>query len=428
MRRAGRNDQLPASLFRFVVSLVPVALFLAWGVQLVFAQEATPQSLSFATVDLRVVPSRTSIERDEQVTLFVSILNKSSLAIEDLQVSTQSQAFSEVSPWNPGEATGATDRLAAFQGTTGSVVIEPNSTASYADHAVLVVAKYRWNVAGTELGSEVVGSVNLRIRREFEDELGGVLGGIGAAALYLLLPIYPAFVAYEIADGLRRGEGFRLPTFKPQESLPAAIAAIGVSIVIRLLYGSDVTDAFLNPYGFIPLLAISALFGLAIPTFRFLRSWHAENPWRRSNITLSGTADQQAYLDYLRLVLSPRNAPLEYQWVKVKHLGQDWGGLLLHRSPDRVALGAQLNASFTEGELTAAQAQESLDLLLKNPSQLIAAVAGGQVLIQKLRSLTGPTGGTPPENLLVVILDEATIVDTDITAEGLHPLIAVIDE
>src|SRR5437773_1176238 len=67
------------------------------------------------------------------------------------------------------------------------------------------------------------------------DHTGLVLGGNGAF-LYLLLPVVPLFLGYQIVDRKRKSETFELPSFKTEYIVPAFLLAVSMNLLLLVLF------------------------------------------------------------------------------------------------------------------------------------------------------------------------------------------------
>jgi hypothetical protein len=341
----------------------------------VFGQE-TNGILGPPAVNVKTIASRQSLERDESTLLFVIVSNESGVPLQNLRLSVLAEAFVVDEPSGPPAT------LPAFGSISQSLTIRPTKNADFTQHAILVLAEYVWGDAEARFESVQSSTATVTVKRKFEDELGGLLGG-GAAALYFLLPLYPAVAAYQLIEQRRRGEELRIPAFGRQHVVPAAIASLAANLLVRFVFGVDDTEDLLEVGNFFAVVGLSVALGALVPIVLTVRGWWREQRW--------GYSGQESVSEILRKALTgPQKPP--YKWVTLTSGGESWEGMLLEERGDCFVLGAQLKAS-ARPPATADSIKESVlqeDGTVLNPRRLIRLVEAESIHVTPIaRILSG---------------------------------------
>jgi hypothetical protein len=202
-------------------------------------------------IAIQAILDRDELERNEDGVLFVVLRNESTVTLSNVDVSVSAEGF-DVKDKPPAMT------LPAFEGISVPLAIRAKS-AAFGQHTLLVSVSYAWSDAEGEYNSLETSTVSVKVKRKFEDELGGLLGG-GAAALYLLLPMYPAVAAYQLVDQRRRkGEGLKVPVIKTEYLVPAALVSVFVNLIVRFAFGVDYTENLLDFRNFFLVILLSAV-------------------------------------------------------------------------------------------------------------------------------------------------------------------------
>jgi hypothetical protein len=292
--------------------------------------EASPPSLDF-----QIIPSRDTVMRGKGLLISVDIANKSNTELQALRVYTLDPDF-------PVKT--ALANIGPFESKQATLDLQPKTTADFAQHRILFILDYNWCSVRKCFHSARTTSITLTVQRTFDEEAKGLPGGTGAL-LYLLLPIMPAFLAFEFFNGLRKGEGFKMPTFSTDYVLPAFLLGLGVSYLAILVAKQEVDFAYSDPHAFAWMLLASVLVGAAIPLLL----------WAISAIKWSfyGFRDNDTPYAYLLKALR-LNSQAIFSWKTGVAGGEQWQGLLLKQPNGKLVLGARMQISPGDG-LTANQ-------------------------------------------------------------------------
>jgi len=279
-------------------------------------------------VELQGILSREKIERDEDVTLNVFVSNKSSVPIILSRITVVSESTAEkINGFVlPAE-------VPPFGTIPGQIILSNANDAKFGAHKIVVTADYFWsNDKVNRLTTKTV-TLPLELTRRFEEEAKGFPGG-SAAFFYLLLPVIPAFLSYQIVEQIRNKEKLKMPEFETKHIVPVFLLAIVVSFLIVLGSSRDANINYSDPRVFITVLVVSMLAGAILSVFKWL--WYGYRMWRW------GFSRNDREKKYLRKALLGPRAPEEFKWVTGTVQGEKWEGFQLRQPNGALVLGAQV--------------------------------------------------------------------------------------
>jgi hypothetical protein len=295
----------------------------AGAVLFLLASFAAGEELKAPAVTVQAVPRRPNgIETDDpaaaKIPMALVIVNASERELTnlDLMVAPGDGFAIGTSPQFPA-------KVAPFGTFLGSFELVPQVGAAYGKYDVMLVVQYRWRNDKTEYTSAQPAKASLDIRRRFEEEAKGLPGGT-AALFYLLLPLFPAFFAYQIVDRFRRGEGLQVPVFSPTYLLPAFF----IGLLVNYLFSARVSRTRV-------LLAAAAI-GALWPLLRWASESFQQRRWG-----FKETDDEATYLR--KALLSPWTR--HDLWVTAKAGNETWNGVQLTQPDGRPVLGPLLQVS-----------------------------------------------------------------------------------
>lgn len=275
---------------------------------LILAATATvaPPSMTF-----QAVAERSRIDPGDRLPVTIVILNNSERELRLVEMLELSEVYrvDDARPLPPV--------IAPFGSHQARILLRPKTNAGYGKRDALLMLRYRWNGATV---SALTATVTADVKRPFEDEASGLPGGT-AALFTLLLPLFPAFFAYQIVDRWRKGEGFQVPTFNKDYVFPAFfIGILASSLGLRWSRSAVLVGA--------------AVLGAAWPLARWAWELHQRNRW--------AFAPTDSDAEYLRkLLLGPR-APHQFRLVKGQLLGEAWSGIRLQQPDGDLVLGSTM--------------------------------------------------------------------------------------
>lgn len=214
-------------------------------------------------------------------------------------------------------------KVAPFSTFLGHFELVPQSPTAYGKYDVVLAVQYRWRNDKTEYTSAQPATASLEIKRLFDEEAKGLPGGT-AALFYLLLPVFPAFFAYQIVDRLRRGEGLQVPVFSGDYVLPAFF----IGLLVNYLFSARVSRT--------RVLLVAAAVGALWPLLRW--AWEAFQHWRW------GFKETDDEATYLRKALLSRWTRHDL-WVTAKAGNETWNGVQLKQPDGSLVLGPLLQVS-----------------------------------------------------------------------------------
>jgi uncharacterized membrane protein (GlpM family) len=303
----------------------------AGAVLLLLASFAAGEELKAPAVSVQAVPRRPNgIETDDpaaaKILVALVVVNSSERELTNLELIVAPDAGFTIgaSPQFPA-------KMAPFSTLLGNFELVPQSRATYGKYDVMLAVQYRWRNDKTEYTSSQPAKVSLEMRRLFDEEAKGLPGGT-AALFYLLLPVFPAFFAYQIVDRLRRGEGLQVPVFSTNYLLPA----FSIGLLVNYLFSARVSRTRV-------LLAAAAI-GALWPLLRW--AWEALQQRRWG---FKETDDEATYLR--KALLSPWTR--HDLWVTAKVGNETWNGVQLTQPDGSPVLGPLLQVSPSDPADTA---------------------------------------------------------------------------
>jgi hypothetical protein len=289
----------------------------------------TPQP-SPPTIEFEAVTARERTQPGEEIPISLFVSNKSPIAVTDLKLNFAHNSFVIAEqPLLPGS-------LAPFDSVTATTAIKSKDDARYETHKLLLTLEYNWKSNGTEFTSAQPATATVVVQRRFEEETKGFPGGT-AAFFYLLLPIIPAILSYQFVDGLRKGEGPKLPSFSAEYIVPAFFAAVVLSLAMLFAFKLNAGLNYSNPLVFTSVLFGSFAIGCVVPLFR----WRHENNLKK----LWGFTNTETLETYLRKALLAPWSPREFTWATGKVDRDEWSGIVLKQPNGVTVLGAVLQVS-----------------------------------------------------------------------------------
>jgi len=277
-------------------------------------------------IDLQPILAHDKLERDQDLTLHVFISNKSTLPITLNDVKVVSEATLE----KLRKFTFPIE-LPALSSTKGEITLHSLSDAKFGGHKIIVTADYVWANETQRASKTVV--LPLEISRKFEEEAKGFPGGT-AAFLYLLLPVIPAMLSFQIMEQLRKKEKLKMPEFETKYIAPAFLVAIGISFIMVAVSKSDAGIEYSNPTVFLKVLFASIIAGAGLSALRWL--------WATIQMKRWGFSKDDEGIDYLRKALLGPNAPETFEWITGTSQGVTWAGFRLRQPNGALVLGPQV--------------------------------------------------------------------------------------
>lgn len=293
------------------------------------AADASPTATPAATpppgLDIQVTASRPSVTRNDPVEVFIVVKNKASTPITGLRVSVPNDQFLLTKPSFPSP-------LPGFASAEKTATIEAKPTAQFVQHQVLFNFTYTTSVDGHDVDVIQGSPIALQVTRRFDEESKGFLGG-NAAFLYLLLPIIPLFLGYQLVDHRIAGGKFELPSFKTENIVPAFLLAVLLNLLLLFVFRLANNADYSDPPVMFAILVGSFFVGMIAAGIRWLGHYLLLLPWTYRE------GDSPA--DYLRKALLGPGAPKTPEWVEGRDTGgEPWAGILLKQPSGAYALGA----------------------------------------------------------------------------------------
>lgn len=260
--------------------------------------------------------------------------------------------------------------LPPFGSVVSSFTIKAQPDAAYGPHNVVVGVRYGWSAEGRSFVSMQTATLSIDVKRPFEDEASGLPGGT-AALFNLLLPLLPAFFAYQIVDRLRKGDGLQVPVFGSEYILPA--------FFIGLLATS--LRAYNVPLGWV--LGGAAVLGALWPAAHWARE-----AWERRTWGFHENDDETVYL---RKALLARGAPRRFIRISGRALGETWSGVELAQPDGALVLGATLQVTprnlddFSSAEALVNEINNGASR--KKRRQLLELVNDGSLTLSRLANV-----------------------------------------
>jgi hypothetical protein len=341
-------------------------------------KEPSPTDLDFTAT-----PARDIVKRLEDVPVVIRLTNKSATAASNVRITLVSRDFALPNPLT-------IPLLAPFGSETRQITIAVRDSANFTSHHPVLVGEYEWGSNPVHHSARSA-PLNLQVVHQYEDEAKGLPGG-SAALLYLILPIVPAFLAYDLVDGIRLGQGLKLPKFDTAYLAPAFLMAILVEYLLVLSARSGSAFDLTEPGPLLCALAVSTLAGVSVPGVRIIhQSIRMRKAFNRSD-------DLSTYLQKA-LEQCPDGLA---QWVEGSGEWKNFAGLLLTQPDKKTVLGARLQVS---------PSQQDADVLrrltgcfdangnLSGAAQLLQLVNTGKATLGFLDRVE--EAGTPSANAVV---------------------------
>ena len=343
---------------------------------------------------LQISPATTSISADTTVTVYVTIANPSTATLSKPQLTIRSDAV------DLKDVTGLGTEISPYWTVVAELHVYPKEKV-FGTHTVLVSFEYQWVDGTVTRLSAVVGTTPLTIQQPLEEEAKGLPGGT-VALLYLLLPVIPAFLVYQLAEQFRTNQPRTVPVFGAEHIPFAFFVAITVA-VIRLMAGTQQGYALAQPRGLLTTVAWSALVGALLPAWR----WAAQSV-RKCRWELRPDDNLESYA---RKALQGPGRSESYTWVTGKAGARTYAGLRLSQYHGSKLLGATLQVNPASRDKNAAdRAWKSLmeaideDGHVLDDRKLVKLIRGQTVSLRYLKKVVlqdqqvdAPIAGQPPD-------------------------------
>jgi hypothetical protein len=341
-------------------------------------------------LDFQIITDRDSAGPDDQIRLSVFLANKSSKPIKTLKLNFEDPDFelNELKLAQP---------LPAFGSLNQTATIKPKSTAYFGAHKLLFLLEYTWDANGTEFVSSQPATATLSITHRFEEEAKGFPGGT-AAFLYLLLPIIPAILSYQLFEGRRKGEEWKLPSFGADYVVPAFLVAVVVNLGVLIIFRYNTSLGYSDPLVFIAVLFISGVAGAVLPLYRWKRDADFIKEW--------AFTDQDTVESYLRKVLLKPGALTEFELATGRVDAEQWVGLRLRQTDGSTVLGAVLQVCYP-----AKATQDQWDYLTQNVINENGVVLNAERLVRMVEAKQLRLGFDTRINHAGQPLDEVVVIN-----------------
>jgi hypothetical protein len=314
-------------LFRTLAEILWICL----GIALVLTiAGATRGQTSVSMLDLVLVTGRDKVERNDPVDIYLSLSNKSQFPLTVYRLSILGDAFENEKLPNPPIL------LSPYGSSQTRITLKANDKAKFGVNRLMLVVDFNWSEGGKESASAQTAAITLEVTRKFEEEAKGFPGGT-AAFLYLLLPIIPAFLSYQVVEQLRTGKDLEFPKFETAYIVPAFFAAIILSFLMLWLARGDVGVDYSNPKIFATVLVGSLVLGALFPSVHW--------GWNLVQSVRWAFSPKDSMARYLEKALLGPGATARFKWVKGKSNEENWEGFLLEQPNTAKVLGASLQAS-----------------------------------------------------------------------------------
>jgi hypothetical protein len=342
-------------------------------------------------LDFQVIPDRDNIGPDHEIRVSVFVANKSSKPVTRLKLNFSDPAFQLAEVKLP-------EALPPFASISQTASMKPQPGAYFGAHKLLFSLEYAWNANQTEFVSSQLATTTISIARRFEEEAKGFPGGT-AAFLYLLLPIIPAILSYQLFEGWRKGESWKLPSFGAEYVVPAFLVAVVINLGALLIFRYNTSLGYSDPLVFIAVLFISAAAGAVLPLVRRRRDLNFKKLW--------AFTDKEDFDSYLRKALFKPGAPTEFDLAEGTVDADQWEGLVLKQPDGSTVLGAVLGVSYSHPHPPTDDEWNYLiqnivteDGVVRNAERLVRMVEAKQL---KLKIDTQITHNDQPVDEVVII-------------------------
>jgi hypothetical protein len=217
------------------------------------------------TVEFQAIPDRDSAGPDDEIRISLFLTNKSSKPLTKLKLKFADPSFTLTD-------VNLADPLPPFGSLAQTAIMTRVPKGSFGSHKLLFSLDYAWSANGAEFVSSQTTTATISIVRRFEEEAKGFPGGT-AAFLYLLLPIIPAIISYQVFEEKRKGEPLKLPSFGAEYVVPAFLVAVVINLAVQVLFRFDTSLGYSDPLLLIGMLFVSFALGAAPPLYRWRRDF-----------------------------------------------------------------------------------------------------------------------------------------------------------
>lgn len=282
---------------------------------------------------IQLTPETDGVQPGKDLILYLSITNRSAIALDNVRIASGSKAFAVDLPSLP-------PTLLPFATVSGEAKVSAAAQSPvYGKHQLPIVLTYNWTIGRNTLASTQTGMATIEVRRWLDDEAKGLPGGT-PALFALLFPIIPAFLAFQLVDRLRQRKGLHLPTFDSAYVVPAFFVAL---LVNSLPLFPTVHTVDLTPQ---EIVLFSLLLGATWPVLRWIWELLLRRVWCFRESDSPGV--------YLRKVLFSPWSPRPPLWIsgKASEHAESWSGLLLYQPGGEVVLGSTIKISRTSAPAT----------------------------------------------------------------------------
>jgi len=394
---AGSNflDWSWLSFFTAAVSLLAVAgMFatasLAQSAKVPGKPSPTPLP-SPPLIEFQAVPANEVVERGQKTSVFLLISNKSDKPVRVSTVVLASSSFT-------ADQFVINSDLPAFQSLPKEMVISAKNDSAFRASKSVLKLEYSWGLGGAPNPSIQTASLSMEVRRRFDEEAKGLPGG-SAAFLYLLLPILPGLLVFQLINHRRLNGSWNMPTLGADQIVPAFFMAVVFSFLVLLIAKGNYEINYSDPWVFVIVLVLSAAAGALIPGIRWIID---AIRWRRSGFNDTDAHDGKKYL---LKALRQRQSSDKFIWTQGK-VGQEiWKGIRLKQPDGTLVLGATLQVSPTD-KLSAEDWNKTKarifreDHSLSDVAYLVQMLKAG--MIDVARSDKVEVGGQPRSEFVVV--------------------------
>ncbi len=332
------------------------------------AAEATPSPAPTApTVTITSVVPVDSVEHDKHIVILTTINNGSSNQLTNVRIGSPSSAFTASSAESRGKplAKIADENIWILGDIPGldspavEIDLAPGRDARFGDHRLPISVAYDWVDAQSVTHSiEQLSTVDVKVERRFESEIGTVSGG--AAVLYFLLPALLFFIAfrwaYQIVGGISQ---LTLPN-ENLHTLPIIIIAALLGYLVLDEFGYKYTGDFPDRsqvYWLVGAASVGAAVALVVRLGFGGINWVLLNRrgvrrfWCfQQGDSMESVLKKAYHRPWPLKWLDPVREPLD--WVYVTSGGQNYGGILLEKGADYFVLGRGLHVKPKDTDMT----------------------------------------------------------------------------
>jgi len=282
-------------------------------------------------LDIQTILVKETIERGETTQVDIIITNTSNITLYNVSLSMTPRDFFQ-------DYTQGLQDIPPFGNIHTSVVVKPGPTVSFMSYKLIAEIRYSWKSGGTEFISAKTTNTSIKVNRKYQDELGSLLTG-GAAALYFILPIYPAVAIFKILEQRRKDETVTLPALNIKDVIPGIIGAVLANMVVGVALNKFQAD-ILNLVTFLEVIGVSLIVGAIVPAAHWA---YDEIQWKKWGFTEGDTGAEIVRKAFAGPFASKTN---EHPWVILKPNDyESWEGLLLAKRNNTYVLTSTLQVS-----------------------------------------------------------------------------------